>query len=60
MPLMIEELDTSLDVHDEAKLRKLVRQEIEEYMQRPRGLLRGRDVDAADPGAAGRPTGNGS
>jgi len=58
MPVIIEELTTSLEIEDEAKIRKLVRDEIQRELRELRRALRsggGGEVDPADPAAAGGP-----
>lgn len=58
MPVIIEELTTSLQIEDEAKLRKLVRDEIQRQFRDLQRMLRtGRagDIDPADPAAGGGP-----
>lgn len=57
MPVIIEELTTTLEIRDEVKIRKLVREEIAHAMrdeQRKRAVGRDR-VDPTDPAASGRP-----
>jgi predicted secreted Zn-dependent protease len=56
MPVVIEELTTSLEIQDEAKIRKLVQEEITRALaeERRRGG-RAFDVDPADPAAGGEP-----
>lgn len=56
MPIMIDELSTSIHVRDEAKLRQAVREEIEKYMTEVRRAGNGRPpANPADPAAAGGP-----
>jgi hypothetical protein len=56
MPLMIEELSTSLEVQDDVKLRAMVREEIQKYMRHARAEgASSTAVDPADPAAAGGP-----
>jgi hypothetical protein len=57
MPVIIEELTTSLELEDEAKIRKLIRDEVEQCLQEFRRSMRsgGGDVDPSDPAAAGGP-----
>jgi hypothetical protein len=62
MPVVIEQLSTSFQVRDEARIRKLIQREIELHAKKARrpGELKGPD-DPADPAAAGAPqTGGGS
>jgi len=56
MPLIIEEMSTSLEIHDEAKIRKLVKQMIrDELIQQQRAAKTGgtSGADPADPAAGG-------
>jgi hypothetical protein len=58
MPVVIEELSTSFQVHDEVKIRRLVRDEIKRVMAEQRRGERGtasNDANPSDPGAAGGP-----
>jgi hypothetical protein len=58
MPVVIEELSASFQVRDEVKIRRVVRDEIERYMNqdRHRGGASNRDAgNPADPGAGGGP-----
>jgi hypothetical protein len=58
MPVVIEELSASFQVRDEVKIRRVVRDEIERYMNqdRNRGGNSNRDGgNPADPGAGGGP-----
>ena len=58
MPVVIEELSTSFQVHDEVKIRRLVRDELKRFMTEQRRGERGTassEADPADPGAAGGP-----
>lgn len=60
MPLIIEELSTELEVRDEVKLRRVVREEIDRYFKATRGRVgAAAEIDPADPAAAGKPTENG-
>jgi hypothetical protein len=56
MPVVIEQLSTSFEVRDEARIRKLVQKEIELALTKTRrpGELRGA-TDPADPAAGGAP-----
>jgi hypothetical protein len=60
MPVVIEQLSTSFEVRDEARIRKLIQKEIEQFMNRNRrpGEMRG-PIDPADPGAGGAPQAQG-
>jgi len=60
MPVVIEQLSTSFEVRDEARIRKLVQKEIELFLNRNRrpGEMRG-TTDPADPGAGGAPQAQG-
>lgn len=54
MPVIIEELTTTLEIEDEAQIRKLVRQEIERALrEQRRGHGASAEADPADPAAAG-------
>jgi len=55
VPVVIEELTTTLEVQDEVKVRRLVVDEIRRYLREHRDSLhaRGADVDPADPTASG-------
>lgn len=58
MPLIIEEMSTTLEIQDEAKIRKLVKQMIKDEMQEMKRASRtgsGAGADPADPAAAGGP-----
>jgi hypothetical protein len=58
MPLIIEEMSTTLEIHDEAKIRKLVKQMIrDELAQQKRASRTGgaSGADPADPAAGGAP-----
>ena len=57
MPVIIGELSTTLEIQDEAKIRRLVREEIRrELMERRRAERSGAaEVDPADPSAGGSP-----
>jgi hypothetical protein len=58
MPLIIEEMSTTLEIHDEAKIRKLVKQMIrDELAQQKRAASSGgvNGADPADPAAGGGP-----
>jgi hypothetical protein len=57
MPVMIEEMLTSLDVQDQEKLRELIRKEIEAALEmRGPGRKSGSGLDPADPGAGSKPS----
>jgi hypothetical protein len=60
MPVVIEQLSTSFEVRDEARIRRLIQKEIERFMSTNRrpGDLRG-GTDPADPAAAGAPQSQG-
>jgi hypothetical protein len=60
MPVVIEELSTTFQVRDEARIRKLVQKEIEIFMKKNRrpGEMAGA-ADPADPAAAGAPQAQG-
>jgi hypothetical protein len=60
MPVVIEQLSTSFQVRDEARIRKLIQKEIELHANRTRrpGEMRG-ELDAADPAASGAPQAQG-
>ena len=56
MPVMIEEMNTTLDVQDQEKLRELIRKEIEAALDmRGPGRRSGSGMDPADPGAGTKP-----
>jgi hypothetical protein len=55
MPVMIEDLSTSLDVQDQDKLRELVRREVENALRGRGAGLNGSGPNPADPGAGGKP-----
>ena len=58
MPVIIEELTTTVQVQDEVRIRKLVRDEVKNVLasKERKTAARGMDrVDAADPAAAGGP-----
>lgn len=58
MALVIEELSTSVEVQDEVKIRKIVREEVMRALaaERARGNLpSGEGGDPTDPAAAGGP-----
>lgn len=58
MPVVIEELSTRFDIHDEVKIRKLVREEIHTYMKESRSVAQGgrSTADPANPAAADVPS----
>jgi hypothetical protein len=55
MPVTIEEMTSHFEVRDQAKLKKLVQEEVKKAVaqQRPGGGKGG--ADPADPSAGGRP-----
>jgi hypothetical protein len=58
MPLIIEEMSTTLEIQDESKIRKLVRQMIKEELLESKRAARtgsGGGADPADPAASGGP-----
>jgi hypothetical protein len=58
MPVIIEELTTNLEIEDEAKIRKVIRDEVQkcflEFRRAQRSGAAG-EIDPADPAAAGGP-----
>lgn len=58
MPVVIEELSTRFDIQDEAKIRKLVHEEIQICMKRSRRTAQGgrSTSDPANPAAADVPS----
>ena len=54
MAVKIDELATSFDVRNEAKLKKLIREELQKMMAEERRGSGG-GFDPADPAASGRP-----
>lgn len=60
MPVVIEQLSTSFEVRDEARIRKLIQKELELHEKKHRrpGELRGA-ADPADPSASGAPQAQG-
>jgi hypothetical protein len=56
MALVIEELSTSLEVQDEVKIRKIVREEVQRALAAQRSRASGgEEADPADPAASGGP-----
>jgi hypothetical protein len=56
MPLVIEELSTSLEIQDEVAIKKLVREEVRRQLAEQRsGRAPADDVDPSDPAAGGTP-----
>ncbi len=56
MPLVIEEMSATLEIQDEVKIRKLIKQVVREELMQQRQAQRsgsGADVDPADPAAGG-------
>ena len=55
MPLIIGEMSTSLEIQDEAKIRKLVKQMIRDELRELKLTSRGTtgEADPADPAAGG-------
>lgn len=59
MPIVIEELTTTLEIQDEVRIRKLVAHEVRRVLREESDLHRGRDASSVDPtdpvaGAGGR------
>ena len=58
MPVMIDEMTTSFDVHNQDKTKKLVASEVKKQMMAERRRARqegGHEVDPSDPSASGKP-----
>lgn len=55
MPVVIEEMSTTLELKDEAKIRELVQEEIKKALAGHGAgrLTAGEELDPADPGAGG-------
>jgi hypothetical protein len=58
MPVVIDEMTTHFDVHNEEKTKKLVAREVKAALMAERRRAQrvgGHEVDPADPSASGRP-----
>lgn len=55
MPVVIDEMTTHFDVRDDAKLKKVVREEVKKAIAEERKGSRAGGPDPSDPSAGGRP-----
>jgi len=55
MPVVIKEMTSSFDVKDEAKIRKMIVQEVKKGLAAQKNQKGSGGPDPADPAASGRP-----